>query len=77
MDSLSFTEIIVGLVVGTIGIQVTLGTIANKVLSSRYATLKELYELQLRFAAERLETCEDDLDDCRERVRRQNGGFVT
>ena len=83
MDSLTLTQIIVGLVVATIGIQVTLGTIATKVLASRWVAVRSLYELQLHLVQEQrdhaeraLRECHDDLDQCRERTHRQNGGIV-
>ena len=93
---LSTIQIVVGIAVATIGIQVTVGGIISRVLWSRYADRNDLHERQMRFMERELaeekaghadtradrdrferraEACQDDLDQCRERVRRANGGF--
>ena len=88
MDSLTTTETILGLIVATIGIQATVGTIVARVLWSHYTRAKELFVLQvghlttnLDRAEERAERAEDQLDDCRDDLQtchdRINGGFRT
>lgn len=89
MGTLSTTEIILGIIVATVGIQVTIGGLIARVLWSQYGQLKESYERQLGFldgnltltagqrdrAERQLADCQDDLEGCREHVHQMNGGF--
>ena len=99
MDSLDLStlQVVIGIAVATITIQVTLGGLISKVLWSRYADRNDLHERQMQFMERELaeekaghadtrsdrdrferraEACQDDLDQCRERVRKANGGFL-
>ena len=87
LSTLHIVIVIIGL---DLTILVTTGGIINKVLSSRYDQRRGLTEAQIRFieeqwstdraarvrAEDRLADCQDDLDECRGRTHKQNGGFL-
>lgn len=89
MNSLTTTEAILGIIVATVGIQLTVGGVISRVLWSQFNRLKTSYEQQLAFQttnlsrtegqrdrAERLlGECQDDLDQCRERVHDLHEGI--